>query len=63
MRVERSKGRRAIPAGLVAIAIGIFCLSTIERLENPTGSARLVSIEQLPDVGEMCLPEESAGSD
>ena len=63
MRVKGSKGGRAILAALIAIAIGIFCLSTIERLENPTGSARLVSIQQFPDVGEMCLTEETAGSD
>ena len=57
MRAGRNRGRRAILAGSAAIAIGIFCLSTLERLENPTGSARLVSIQELPELGEMCLPE------
>ena len=64
MRVQRNKGRKAILAGVVVIATGIFFLSTVERLEKPSSSARLVSIEELPDVGEMCLWEPaSANSD
>ena len=68
---ERKMGRRAIFAGTlvitVGIAIGIFCLSTIEQLEfrtapdpalrKPTGYPQLVSIQELPDSGELCLPE------
>ena len=56
MRVGRNRGRAVILAGSVAVAIGIFCLSALERLESPTGSARLISIRELPEVGEMCLP-------
>ena len=57
MRIGRNKGRSAIVAGITAIAIGIFCLATVERWDKSLGSARLVSIQELPDVGEMCLPE------
>jgi len=47
----------------MAIAMAILGSSGAGRLENPTGSARLVSIEELPDVGDMCLWEpESANS-
>ena len=55
MRIGK-KGRIAILA-VVAIAIGVFTLSTLERLDKPAGSPRLVSIEELPDIGELCLPE------
>jgi hypothetical protein len=43
----------------MVIAIGIFCLATLERWEKPLGSARLVSIQEFPDVGQMCLPESN----
>jgi 6-phosphogluconolactonase (cycloisomerase 2 family) len=43
----------------VALAIGTFSLSRTERLENPPGSAQLVSIQQMPDLSELCLPEQS----
>jgi 6-phosphogluconolactonase (cycloisomerase 2 family) len=62
MGVVRSRGRKAMLACLAVVAIGTFCLSTLERLENPRGSSRLVSIQELPEVGEMCLPE-SYGAD
>src|SRR5262245_60302748 len=62
MRVKRSKFSRAILACGLAIATGTVCFSTIEWLENPAGSAQLVSIQQVPDFSEMCLPE-SATSD
>ena len=68
---ERSEGRRAIFAGAlvitVGLAIGILCLSTIEQMDlkmapdpvvrKPTGQPQLVSIEELPDYGEICMPE------
>ncbi|PYS55803.1 MAG: hypothetical protein DMG13_02445 [Acidobacteria bacterium] len=47
----------------MAIAMAIFGSSRVDRHGNPTGSARLVSIEELRDVGDMCLWEpDSAGS-
>ena len=57
---RRNKGRRVILASVLTIAMGIFCWSMIERLqpipaaEPGMGSARLVSIEQLPDAGDFC---------
>ena len=63
MRVGKNKGRRVIFGAAMAIAMAILGSSGAGRLENPTGSARLVSIEELPDVGDMCLWEpESANS-
>lgn len=70
MRAGRNKGRRAILAGLMAIAIGIGIFSSLRvqrpelgtasesGLRIPMGSARLVSIEPLPDYNEMCPPWE-----
>ena len=62
MRVGKDKRRRAILAGVVVIAVGIFGLSTVERLQKNAGSARLVSIKQLPDLGEMCLWEPASAN-
>ena len=61
---RRNKTRRAILATVGAIAMGIFCLSIVERLqpkavsEPGMGSARLVSIEQLPDTAELCYGQQ-----
>lgn len=60
---------RKILAATAAIAIGIFCLSIIERTELPApgaalgniGSARLVSVEELPDYAGLCLDPPSDG--
>jgi hypothetical protein len=52
-------GRRTILATLVALAIVTFGFFLLEPLQKPAGSAQLVSIQQLPDVGEMCLLEPS----
>jgi hypothetical protein len=61
MRVRRIKRRRAILTGVAAIVVGIFCfLSPTERVENSLGSAQLVSIQQLPDLSELCLPESGS---
>src|SRR3972149_6774533 len=64
MRVERNRGRKVILAAVLVAAIGIFCLWNVERpgtgSEPGTGSARLVSVEQLPDYSELCAPEESS---
>lgn len=64
MRIRGKPGRRAIP---VVIVMGIACLFLAKGLElwtayespgrKPTGYPQLVSIQELPDVGEMCLPE------
>ncbi len=62
MRVGKDKRRRAILAGVVVIAVGIFGLSTVERLQKTASSARLVSIKQLPDLGEMCLWEPASAN-
>ena len=56
MRVTKNKSRRAIFAAVLAIATGIFCLSTVER---PTGSPQLVSDRQLSDFGELCTWPEA----
>ena len=59
----RNKSGRAILASAGAIAIGIFCLSQVERLqpapvsEPGMGSARLVSIEQLPGTTDFCYAQ------
>src|ERR1051326_5758099 len=52
MREGKHRHATLILAVLMAIALGIFHWSPIER--STSGSARLVSIEELPDVGEMC---------
>src|SRR5437867_2354884 len=58
MRAERSKGARAVLAAVVVIAIGILCLSGVERQELKTaselGSPKLVSVEELPNWGDIC---------
>src|SRR5437870_1782560 len=66
MRVGRNSRRRAILAGVVVIATGIFCW-TVQRLqwettsEPSTGSARLVSMEQLP-ASEFCASGEATSA-
>ena len=64
MRTQRNKHRRAILAGLAAIAVGIFCVSRVAQMDLGTGSEsvwktpathpQLVSMQELP--GDMCLP-------
>jgi DNA-binding beta-propeller fold protein YncE len=62
MRIEENKGR--IVALAAVLTLGIFCLSGIERpatgSDPDVGSARLVSVEQLPDYSELCAPEEAS---
>jgi len=60
MRVAITKGRGAILAWIAPVAFGICCLSLVAVLEKPVAAPRLVSIEQAPDIGEMCPPPESA---
>src|SRR5579864_524494 len=56
MRVNRtmsvSKNRRIIVATGVVLALSLFGLSTGRRLW--LGSARLVSIEEIPEIGDAC---------
>jgi len=51
------KGRRAIIAGVAVTAVGVLLFLHTGK-EPPTGSARLVSIEQLPESAELCLSPE-----
>src|SRR5262249_1175652 len=51
---------------LVVLAVLVISLTTIQREPTPSlgpdaGSARLISVQDLPDMGDMCFPE-SAGS-
>src|ERR1700674_3516179 len=63
MRIVRKRGRKAILAGVVVFAIGLFCSSIVPVPQGPSqGSAQLVSVQQLPDVGEMCLWEPASTS-
>lgn len=59
MSLERRKAGIRILAAL-AIAAGIFCLPRVKTLETPKGSGQLVSVQELPDDGEMCLPESAS---
>jgi len=62
MRAGKKKGRGAILAGLALIGTGILCWSTIPApREWATGSARLVSVQELPEVGDICLPQSPNG--
>src|SRR5262245_10831000 len=56
---------KAILAGAVAIVFGIVCVSIELRTttsESSMGSARLVSIEHLPDQGDMCASPEQVSA-
>ena len=61
---RRNMVKSAILAGAVAIAFGIFCgyAITTQQLQTtsqpPIGSARLVSIEHLPDYADFCARPE-----
>ena len=66
MRVERNKGRKVVLAAVLVAAFGIFCLTRVERpatgSEPGVGSARLISIERLPDYSELCAPGEAVSA-
>src|SRR5579863_2043909 len=50
--------------GVATVAAGILCLLTGDRSTGPSaGSARLVSVEQLPDIGDSCRMPQKASSD
>ena len=63
MRTKRRKRGIAFLIAAMAIVTGAFYLSSVERLalrtdwEPPMGSARLVSIEQMPNAVDMCYNE------
>src|SRR5262245_13534265 len=61
MRVK-VRDRRVILAVSITAAMGLFALSMVERpeLRQSPGQAQLVSIEQLPDYGNMCSWEPPA---
>ena len=66
MRIRRNKGGRAIFVGVLTIAIGLVYLSWVNSdssLRKPTGYPQLVSIQELPDLAEMCPPFEPARAD
>jgi hypothetical protein len=46
--------RTQVLAGTFVAAMGIFVWSRVTPSHPPRGSARLISIEQLPDIGEAC---------
>jgi 6-phosphogluconolactonase (cycloisomerase 2 family) len=55
MEAGTRKRRRAVLTGAAVVAVALFAFSRVERPSvAPSGSARLVSIEELPDVGDMC---------
>ena len=66
MRVGRRNSKSIIFAGLVATAIGFFCLSLIDPAPSgslrPTGYPQLVSIRQLPDYPDGCQWEPEGSS-
>src|SRR5579864_9455065 len=51
MHVNRTSRTKIVTAG-VALALGLFSFSTAQRLRS--GSARLVSIEEIPETGDAC---------
>ena len=56
MRMNRTKGRRTIFAVVLVIALGLFGFLGVEQLWwGTTGSARLLSIEELPETPDICL--------
>lgn len=58
----KSTARSAMFAGVLAIAFGVFSWSLLttpdSSVRQSLGSARLVSIEQLPDYADVCAPED-----
>ena len=64
MRTRKRKRGMAFLIGVVAIVAGAFYLSSVERPElktgwaPPMGSARLVSIQQIPDSVDLCYSEQ-----
>ena len=62
MRTGTNKNRIVIlAAASLSIAVGSFCVSTLDHLKTPAGPAQLVSVQEF---GQMCLdpPGESEQS-
>src|SRR5206468_8777323 len=64
MRAQKAKRNRAIFAALVLMAACTLLLALVgerSNLKNPSGSSlgspRLVSVQEVPDYGEICAPE------
>src|SRR5256884_9980996 len=66
MRVGSRNSKSIIFVGLVATAIGFFCLSLIDPAPSgslrPSGYPQLVSIRQLPDYADGCQWEPESSS-
>jgi hypothetical protein len=59
MLTRKNKRRAGIFAAVVVIATCTFWLSRMERLKSessPRSAPRLVSVEELPDLGDICMP-------
>jgi hypothetical protein len=55
MRILRQRNRGIFFRGLFGLTIALLALSAGDRLAlRRTGSARLVSIEELPEIGDFC---------
>src|SRR5438094_7938323 len=69
MRAQKTKRKRAVFAALVLMTACTLLLALVgERtnLRNPSGpslgSPRLVSIQEVPDYGEICAPEPQSSA-
>src|SRR5213592_460287 len=69
MRAQKTKRNRAIFAALVLMTACTLLLALVgerSNLKNPSGSSlgspRLVSIQEVPDYGEICAPEPQSRS-
>ena len=61
MRISRQENGRAIVPVLITLAIAALAWSTAGRLWlRPTESARLISIEELPEAGDYCEREPAS---
>src|SRR5438093_2050326 len=69
MRAQKAKRNRAVFAALVLMTACTLLLALVgerSNLKNPSGSSlgspRLVSIQEVPDYGEICAPEPQSRS-
>ena len=64
--VVRRNSKRIVFAGVLATAIGFFCLSLIDPAPSssrqPRGYPQLVSVRQLPDYSDACQCEPEGSS-
>jgi hypothetical protein len=60
MRLQKSRGGMAFLAAVAVVAMGVFCSSSVQRLElTALGQPKLVSVQQLPETAEFCPPESA----